>query len=58
MKIKSIWDDHFNNFEGKFFGNICNRKEFVISKIYNEKLVEKSEKIWNFTVLPLLVLNR
>jgi len=45
-KLFGLWDDTYNNFEGKFFGNVNDRREFNICKIFSERLVEKSEKIW------------
>jgi hypothetical protein len=46
-KLFGIWDDTYNNFEGKFFGNVGDRREFNFCKILKERLIEKSEKIWD-----------
>lgn len=45
-RLVGIWDDEFNNFEGKFHGNPQELSEFHICRIVNEKLVEKSEKVY------------
>ncbi len=45
-RLVGIWDDEFNNFEGKFHGNPQDYTEFHVCRIVNEKLVEKSEKIY------------
>jgi hypothetical protein len=44
-KLFGLWDDNYNSFEGKFFGNVGDRREFNFCKILQERLIEKSEKI-------------
>jgi hypothetical protein len=46
-KLFGLWDDDFHRFEGKFYGNVENRREYNFCKINEDSLIEKSETFFD-----------